>query len=108
MIIETRVIGGIGDKKSNGGRQWYLQDRIYWGDYAIAIATAYNPYYLIGETMGKLRIRKLTPRECYLLMGFDNEDFDKASQVNYNSQLYKQAGNSIIVNVLEAIFRQML
>ena len=54
------------------------------------------------------RIRKLTPLECWRLMGFDDEDFHKAAQVNSNTQLYKQAGNSIVVNVLEAIFRNLL
>ncbi|RBR36052.1 DNA cytosine methyltransferase [Enterococcus cecorum] len=52
-------------------------------------------------------IRKLTPRECWRLMGFDDSDFEKAEQVNSNTQLYKQAGNSIVVNVLEAIFSEM-
>lgn len=55
-----------------------------------------------------LRIRKLTPKECWRLMGFDDEDFEKASKVNSNSQLYKQAGNSIVVNVLEDILRNLL
>lgn len=50
-----------------------------------------------------LRIRKLTPLECWRLMGFDDEDFYKAEKVNSNTQLYKQAGNSIVVNVLEEI-----
>lgn len=54
------------------------------------------------------RIRKLTPKECWRLMGFDDEDFEKASQVNSNAQLYKQAGNSIVVNVLEAILTNLL
>jgi DNA (cytosine-5)-methyltransferase 1 len=54
-----------------------------------------------------LRIRKLTPKECWRLMGFSDEDFDKASKVNSNSQLYKQAGNSIVVNVLMEIFKKM-
>jgi DNA (cytosine-5)-methyltransferase 1 len=54
------------------------------------------------------RIRKLTPKECWRLMGFTDEDFHKAEQVNSNTQLYKQAGNSIVVNVLEGIFKQML
>ena len=40
-------------------------------------------------------------------MGFDDEDFEKASKVNSNTQLYKQAGNSIVVNVLEAIFKEL-
>ena len=54
------------------------------------------------------RIRKLTPLECWRLMGFADEDFYKAEKVNSNTQLYKQAGNSIVTNVLEGIFRQML
>ena len=53
------------------------------------------------------RIRKLTPKECWRLMGCADEDFHKAEQVNSNSQLYKQAGNAIVVDVLEAIFKQM-
>ncbi len=54
-----------------------------------------------------LKIRKLTPKECWRLMGFNDEDFEKASKVNSNSQLYKQAGNSIVVNVLEEIFKEL-
>lgn len=54
------------------------------------------------------RIRKLTPKECWRLMGFDDSDFEKAEKVNSNSQLYKQAGNSIVVNVLEGILRNLL
>ena len=55
-----------------------------------------------------LRIRKLTPLECWRLMGVKDDHFYKAHQVNSNSQLYKQAGNSIVVNVLEGIFRNMI
>ncbi len=54
------------------------------------------------------RIRKLTPKECWRLMGCIDKDFEKAEKVNSNSQLYKQAGNSIVVNVLEEIFRNLL
>ena len=54
------------------------------------------------------RIRKLTPLECWRLMGVKDECFYKAQEVNSNSQLYKQAGNSIVVQVLEAIFRNLL
>lgn len=54
------------------------------------------------------RIRKLTPKECWRLMGFDDTDFEKAEKVNSNTQLYKQAGNSIVVNVLEAILKKLL
>ena len=54
------------------------------------------------------RIRKLTPKECWRLMGFSDEDFEKVAKVNSNPQLYKQAGNSIVKDVLMAIFRQMI
>lgn len=56
-----------------------------------------------------MRIRKLTPLECWRLMAFDDEDFYKAKNAGISdSQLYKQAGNSIVVNVLIAIFRNLL
>ena len=55
-----------------------------------------------------VRIRKLTPKECWRLMGFSDEHFEKASQVCSNTQLYRQAGNSIVVNVLEAILKNLL
>lgn len=54
------------------------------------------------------RIRKLTPKECWRLMGFDDNSFERAEKVNSNTQLYKQAGNSIVVNVLEAIIKNLI
>lgn len=56
----------------------------------------------------KTTIRKLTPKECWRLMGFDDTDFEKASAVCSNTQLYKQAGNSIVVNVIEKIFEKKI
>ena len=53
------------------------------------------------------KIRKLTPKECWRLMGFDDESFSRAEKVVSNPQLYKQAGNSIVVNVLMEIFRKL-
>lgn len=138
-VIEPRVIGGIGEKKSNGGTQWYQQDRIYDNECAMSVTTGFHPYYKTEEplaydeqngyirkdgTVGTLttdgsspkhnnrvvedmRIRKLTPKECWRLMGFDDADFEKAAQYNSNSQLYKQAGNSIVVDVLAHIFTQL-
>lgn len=55
-----------------------------------------------------LRIRKLTPKECWRLMGFSDDDFHKAEKVSSNTQLYKQAGNSIVVDVIEGIFKELL
>lgn len=63
--------------------------------------------FVYKESQTPLRIRKLTPKECWRLMGFDDEDFEKAAKVNSNAQLYKQAGNSIVVNVLEIIFENL-
>ena len=62
----------------------------------------------MGVVMNNMRIRKLTPLECWRLMGFSDEDFKKAEKVNSNTQLYKQAGNSIVVNVLEGILGSLL
>ena len=71
-----------------------------------------------GVVLDDLKIRKLTTKECWRLMGFDDEDFEKARESlnnkfykgrdKANSQLYKQAGNSIVVNVLERIFNNLL
>lgn len=102
-IAEPKVIGGIGEKKSNGGTQWYQQDRIYDDNMAISVTTAFNPYY-----KDNLRIRKLTPKECFRLMGVKDEDFNKVVKNQSNSSLYHLAGDSIVVNVLMAIFHQLM
>ena len=58
--------------------------------------------------MTELRIRKLTPLEYWRLMGFDDSDFQKVKESGMsNTQLYKQAGNSIVVNVAEALFKEL-
>lgn len=66
---------------------------------------------LTGEEQGvvtpNFRIRKLTPRECWRLQGFPDWAFDKAQEVNSKSQLYKQAGNSVTVSVIEAIAKRL-
>lgn len=53
------------------------------------------------------RVRKLTPKECYRLMGFTDEQFDRSQTFSSDSQLYKQAGNSIVVDVLYYIFGKL-
>lgn len=55
-----------------------------------------------------LRVRKLTPKECWRLMGFTDEVYEKAEKENSKTQLYKQAGNSIVVNVLMEIIKQLM
>lgn len=54
-----------------------------------------------------IAIRKLTPKECFRLQGWTDDYFEKAQFVNSDSQLYKQAGNGVTVNVIEAIAEQL-
>jgi len=207
IIEETHCVGGLAEeKKSNGGTQYYQQDRVYKGDIALALPAnlpdgsykyivamrGRNPERTTDRTPGihteqrlemnkdglvntlttvqkdnlcleikqatkegsikckvggcydasypdstmrrgrvqnggnvtptitaqggeninyvetVYRIRKLTPKECWRLMGYTDEDFEKAAAVNSNTQLYKQAGNAIVKQVLMAIFSQML
>lgn len=167
LVIEPRVLGGLGEKKSNGGSQYFQQDRVYSSDGVAMALPAQIPggsyKYMIDEKVGikqatekgyvecdvggvadlsyptsktrrgrvqehgqvspaltvsgmdginriesEYRIRKLTPLECWRLMGFTDEEFHKAEEVNSNTQLYKQAGNSIVVDVLVAIFRELM
>ncbi len=202
-IIETKCVGGLGEKKSNNGTQYYQQERVYqMGEYFLCLPAnlpggSYNyitdekvcvamrgrnptnqsdctPGIELEQTLEantngtsncltsvqkdnlvlekpnqlgfmdngtgqhqsntvydekalcpnittvngggtqqikvatQYRIRKLTPKECWRLMDFSDEDFEKAEKVNSNTQLYKQAGNSIVVNVLVAILGQLL
>lgn len=104
FILKPKVLGGIGEKDSNNNTQWKQQNRIYDNNISISVCTCYNPNYIDNN----LRIRKLTPKECFRLMGFDDFDYEKASKVCSNTQLYKQAGNSIVVNVLEEILKNLL
>ena len=103
-IKEPICLNSKGGRKGIDGLQPSLQDRVYDPDgISTAITTSFMP-----NIANNLRIRKLTPKECWRLMGFDDKDYEKASKVNSNAQLYKQAGNSIVVNVLEPIFKSLL
>lgn len=76
--------------------------------YEFSLASG-NKEFLDEKWVKKLKIRRLTPKECWRLMGFDDLDVEKCIDANIsNTQLYKQAGNSIVVNVLEHIFRNLL
>lgn len=67
--------------------------------------TSVQKYNYVLEN--KFRIRKLTPKECWRLMGFKDYQFERAAKVCSNTQLYKQAGNSIVIPVLEGIFENL-
>lgn len=77
------------------------------GDYAYTVDTCHTGGIKEEHEDQTVRIRKLTPKECWRLMGFDDEDFEKAEAVCSNTQLYKQAGNSIVVPVLEEILEKL-
>ena len=101
--VKPKVIGGIGEMKSNGGTQYYQQDRIYDENCAISVTTSFNPNYQVG-----LRIRKLTPRECFRLMGLKNKSIDLLMEHQNNSSSYRLAGDSIVCyGVLTSIFCQL-
>jgi DNA (cytosine-5)-methyltransferase 1 len=88
------------------GKQPSLEHRIYDAEgVSTAITTGFLPSIKESTTY---RIRKLTPRECFRLMGVDDKDIDtiQASGVS-NSQQYKMAGNSIVVDCLYHLFRKM-
>lgn len=104
--LKIMQVGNIVDNKNFGNPQ---RGRIYSPE---GLSPALNtvpggglePKFI--EKRVEYRIRKLTPRECFRLMGFSDADFDKIHGIS-NTQLYKMAGNSIVVNVLEAIFKQL-
>lgn len=77
-------------------------------DNLMCLCRSCHTKYERNKDKNELRVRKLTPLEVWRLMGFSDDDFDKAEKINSNTQLYKQAGNSIVVNVLMAIFKQFL
>ena len=77
-------------------------------DNLMCLCRSCHTKYERNKDKNELRIRKLTPLEVWRLMGFSDEEFEKAEKVNSNTQLYKQAGNSIVVDVLEELFCMML
>lgn len=93
--VTARYHKGIGAHKDN-----MVMEKIQTDELNKWVWEIDGVYYLI-------RIRKLTPNECWRLMDFTDEDFHKAEAVNSNTQLYKQAGNSIVKSVLTNVFAQL-
>lgn len=104
MICEPVCLNSKGGRGGVEGLQPSLQDRVYDSN---AISTAVTTSYMPKFTHGK-RIRKLTPKECWRLMGFTDEEFAKAEGICSRTQLLKQAGNSIVVDCLVYIFKNLL
>jgi len=92
--------------KNKNGKQPHQQDRIYKkSGLMTTISAELNGRFLIKD---EFQIRKLTPRECWRLQGFPDWAFDCAKEVNSDSQLYKQAGNSVTVPVIHDIARRLV
>lgn len=89
-----------------GERDWIFKID---GVMVTLLATDYKqPRQILVEIDGKQVVRKLSPLEYWRLMRFDDDDFYKAQNVGISdTQLYKQAGNSIVVTVLESIFKNL-
>lgn len=98
---ELKMVKDFGAPYSFGGS--IVKDIIY--------PTITASYGKVSGNSGKIKCkdgyRILTPREAWRFMGFSDDDYNKASAVNNAPALYKQAGNSIVVNVLEAILGEL-
>lgn len=109
MKQQVRIAASRGRDPENPScreREQNLSQRLELGEDGMSnTLTTVAKDNLCVETV--IRVRRLTPKECYRLMGFSDEDFEKARKVVSEGQLYKQAGNSIVVNVLMAIFENM-
>lgn len=102
-VIEPKVINPLKGKIDYG---WHFEQKVYDENGIARTIKASSGSGNIPMLSNSYCIRKLTPRECWRLMGFTDIEFEcaKLSGVS-NSQLYKQAGNSIVVNVLVGIFK---
>lgn len=100
---QPKILEVVGELDAAG---WYdIERRVYSVD---KCSPTLDTRGCRSKFYDNFRIRKLTPLECWRLMGFSDDAFYKVEKVNSNTQLYKQAGNSIVVPVLEGIFRNML
>ena len=88
------------NKRQNGRR--FKED----GEEAFTV-TAQDRHGVLIDDGEEMIIRRLTPRECFRLQGWEDIYFDRAAQVNSDSQLYKQAGNGVTVNVIKAIAERL-
>ena len=114
-ILVGMLRGGVWETVFEECRRYYSPDGISptlptkgGGYHEVKIGEQEISESLDGEEIQKVvRVRRLTPREYYRLMGFSDEDYEKVAAELSETQLYKTAGNSIVVNVLEGIMRQL-
>ena len=102
LLLENNI-QKVGQISSNGSRcGTVISDN---GISANLVAGTHG--YANSHIAAQYRIRKLTPRECGRLMSVSDEDIDKMAAANSNTQLYKQFGNSIVVDVMCAMFKNL-
>lgn len=109
VIDSSKSIDIINPLKGKSGNGWHFEQQVYSSEGITRAVKAGGGSGNIPKVIEDVpfRIRKLTPLECWRLMGIPDSLFYKAQKVNSNTQLYKQAGNAIVVNVLEGIFKNM-
>lgn len=103
VLLKQSNIQKVGQISSNGSQRGTVVSEN--GISANLVAGTHG--YANSHIVAQYRIRKLTPRKCGRLMGVSDEDIDKMAAVNSNTQLYKQFGNSIVVDVMCAMFRNL-
>lgn len=99
IIVRPCITPDRIEKRQNGRR--FKED----GEEMFTL-TAQDKHGVLLDDGRLVRIRRLTPKECFRLQGWTDDYFEKAQFVNSDSQLYKQAGNGVTVNVIEAIARR--
>ena len=112
---QTLTISGRDDSgvvinplKGKSGKSWQFEQQVYDENGSARTLKASEGSGNISKIINGLRIRKLTPKECFRLMGVSDEDFDKVAKNQSDSSLYHLAGDSIVVNVIEAIVKELL
>lgn len=106
--LECRRIGGVFDTEKSKHQAGSVYDRNGISPTLDTMQGGWRQPCVIEESEFEYRIRRLTPKECWTLMGFTEADFKKVKEAKLSdTQLYKQSGNSIIVPVLEGIFKNM-
>lgn len=108
LPILHNIYGGFGEKKPRVFDKYSPTIRTSSGGGHIPSVCTTDSDRVEKEVAGYV-IRKLTPKECWRLQDFDDEDVDRCIDIGIsNTQLYKQAGNAITVKVLEEIFKKLL
>lgn len=109
MNKDNKQIIDAGNLNNKG---WYKSSNKVYSNEGIAPTIKENHgtvTAVMKNSYPQYRIRRLTPLECWRLMGFDDSDYKKAKEIGMSdTQLYKQAGNSIVVNVLQKILNKLL